>query len=223
MSEVVQHMSADDARRLTERIRITAHNYAEARDKLVALVQEAKDGNAHEALGYESWTAYLSETLGAEPMRLARDDRQDMVRVLSAEGMSTRAIASVVGVDQKTVSNDRRAQREREEFSSPAPAAPVTGLDGKTYTRPEPKEEEVKTLTRPPQTSPGRKKKDLPIVRNVVDSIGVYVIAVDAMLTYGFDDSITSEEAGVITADLSRHLSTLNKLNRQLRNRQEQS
>lgn len=140
MSEVVQHMSADDARRLTERIRITAHNYAEARDKLVRLVQEAKDGNAHDALGYESWTAYLAETLGAEPMRLARDDRQDMVRVLSAEGMSTRAIASVVGVGIGTVSRDQRAPVPSGTPEPDAPHAPVTGLDGKTYTRPEPKE-----------------------------------------------------------------------------------
>lgn len=138
MSVVVQHMGADAARRLTERIRITAHNYAEARDKLVALVQEAKDGNAHEALGYDSWTAYLAETLGAEPMRLARDDRRDMVRVLSSEGMSTRAIASVVGVSRDTVSKDRTTPGVRN--LTPAPPAPVTGLDGKTYTRPEPKE-----------------------------------------------------------------------------------
>ncbi|WP_144627577.1 hypothetical protein [Arthrobacter woluwensis] len=157
-------LSEQDARRLTERIRLTAHNYAEAKAKLIELVQEAKDGNAHLVLGYASWTAYLSEVLGDEPLRLARDDRQDMVRVLTAEGMSTRAIAPIVGTDNKTVWNDLKRGVEN---STPVPrnaavakeqGAPVkvqirsstpdsftagigaagntvTGLDGKTYTR----------------------------------------------------------------------------------------
>lgn len=164
-----QIMSERDARVLTERIRLTAHNYTEARDKLIRYVQEAKDGNAHEALGYASWTAYLAETLGEEPMRLARDERQEMVKVLSAEGMSTRAIAPIVGVSHKTVVKDGQANRQVVPRVPPAPNSdaelisgaewspeavedeprftdepghvqPVTGMDGKTYTRPEPKE-----------------------------------------------------------------------------------
>lgn len=99
-------MSERDARKLTERIRVTAHNYTEAKEKLLALVQEAKDGGAHEALGYKSWTAYLAEVLGDEPLRLARDDRQEMVKVLSAEGMSTRAIAPIVGASHMQVARD---------------------------------------------------------------------------------------------------------------------
>jgi IS30 family transposase len=63
--------------------------------------------------------------------RLARGERQEMVAMLSAEGMSTRAIAPIVGVDNKTVHNDLR----RVENSTPAP---VQGMDGKTYRRPEP-------------------------------------------------------------------------------------
>lgn len=34
------------------------------------------------------------------------DDRQELVRVLSAEGMSTRAIAPIVGASHMTVAND---------------------------------------------------------------------------------------------------------------------
>ncbi len=65
--------------------------------------------------------------------------------MLSAEGMSTRAIAPVVGADQKTVSNDLR--KPREEFSSPEQNVPrfdpdpiITGRDGKTYVRSAPVE-----------------------------------------------------------------------------------
>src|SRR5690606_19560440 len=59
-------------------------------------------------LGYASWTAYLSEGLGEEPIRLARDERREVVQLLSNEGMSTRAIAPIVGVDRKTVERDVR-------------------------------------------------------------------------------------------------------------------
>lgn len=132
-SLAVSSMTEQDAQRLTERIRLTAHNYAEARTKLQELVAEAKSGNAHLALGYASWTAYLADVLGEEPMRLARGERQEMVQMLSAEGMSTRAIAPIVGADHVTVSRD---------LGRVANATPesVKGLDGKTYTRPEPAE-----------------------------------------------------------------------------------
>lgn len=151
MSELTTAMTEREARRLTERIRITAHNYTEAKAKLLTLVQEAKDGNVHEVLGYKSWTAYLAETLGDEPMRLARDERQEMVRVLSAEGMSTRAIAPVLGVTHKTVVKDSQAIRgdvvpevppaiEKHGEAIAQPPKTITGMDGKAYTRPEPKE-----------------------------------------------------------------------------------
>lgn len=39
-------------------------------------------------------------------MRLARAERQDMVRMLSVEGMSTRAIAPIVGAGSTTVKRD---------------------------------------------------------------------------------------------------------------------
>lgn len=175
MSELVtQHLTEHQARQITERIRIVAHNYTEAKAKLIELVQQAKDGNAHEVLGYPSWTAYLAETLGDEPMRLARDERQEMVKVLSAEGMSTRAIAPIVGTSHMTVQNDRDSgvknftpapksdaellagaewspeavQPEPQFTDEPGRVQPVTGtitgMDGKQYTRPEPKEHKPK-------------------------------------------------------------------------------
>lgn len=148
MSELAtQHMSERDATQLTEKIRITAHNYADARQKLQGYVAEAKAGNAHLALGYASWTAYLADVLGEEPMRLARGERQEMVQMLSAEGMSTRAIAPIVGASQKTVARDVAT----ESFDSVEPPS-VTGVNGKTYTRPDPQPEPAapQTPKRPP-------------------------------------------------------------------------
>lgn len=161
-AEVQQPMlSVDDARRLTERIRLTAHTARESIEKLHVLVDEAKAGNAHLALGYASWTAYLSEVLGEEPLRLARDQRQELVGFLAGEGMSTRAIAPIVGVDNATVHRDLKAapvanatpDPEPQEAArsvvaaafakrdEPAEPAKVTGLDGKSYTKPAPKAE----------------------------------------------------------------------------------
>ena len=156
MTVAIQQMTEREAHKLTERIRVTAVNYRESRTKLMELVQDAKDGNAHGVLKYASWTAYLAEVLGEEPMRLARDERQDMVRALSAEGMSTRAIAPIVGANHNTVARDL-AGVSNETPTEPADPtialkptvadvrgveahaapAPITGMDGKQYTRPE--------------------------------------------------------------------------------------
>jgi hypothetical protein len=119
-------MSAAEAERLTSRLRLVAGTYAEARDELLTLVSQAKEGQAHVALGYPSWTAYIADVLGAEPLRLDRDDRQELVGVLRSEGMSTRAIAAALDVDDKTVRNDLAGA----EYSAPET---VTGTDGKTY------------------------------------------------------------------------------------------
>lgn len=96
-------------------------------------------------------------------MRLSRDERRVIVADLAEQGMSTRAIAPVVGVHHDTVARDvRSAPVVNTTPTSHTPAthtfepspwdpsvnrdtgeiktAAVTGLDGKTYQRPEPKE-----------------------------------------------------------------------------------
>lgn len=157
-------MTETEAHKVTEDIRHTAKSFTEYRARLMDAVDKAKAGNAHLALGYASWTAYLSEVLGEEPMRLARAERQDMVRMLSDEGMSTRAIAPIVGSSFKTVANDRGAGVQnytpetapanvntttgeiRSDFQSSmaqverevvAQSQAIQGMDGKTYSRPE--------------------------------------------------------------------------------------
>lgn len=126
-TNAIQILSLSEAQRLTQRIRLIASSVREGLWKLRNLVEEAKHSNVWQMLGYASWTAYLADTLGAEPMRLGRDERQELVGYLSGEGMSTRAIAPIVAVDQKTVVNDLR---RGEENSSPEMADivdPATG------------------------------------------------------------------------------------------------
>ena len=134
LNPVVQTITADEARRLTERIRLTAHSARESIEKLHALVDEAKAGNAHIALGYSSWTAYLADVMGEEPLRLARDQRQELVGFLAGEGMSTRAIAPIVGVSQSSIRDDLKQVSSNH---SPAPE-PADEFDGSDWVEPDP-------------------------------------------------------------------------------------
>lgn len=107
MSAVVKMMlSPGEAQRLTQRIKLTAGTVRDGLFKLRNLVDEARDSNAWQVLGFASWTAYLSDTLASEPMRLERSERQTLVEYLSGEGLSTRAIAPIVGASQRTVADD---------------------------------------------------------------------------------------------------------------------
>lgn len=105
MSEIIP-IEVGAARRLTERIRLVAMTVGDNITKLKTLVAEAKESEVHVALGYASWTAYLSDVLGETPLMLERDVRRELVMELTEQGMSTRAIAPIVGVDQKTVVRD---------------------------------------------------------------------------------------------------------------------
>ena len=167
-------MDVSSARRLTERIRLNVVAVRDGVEKLQALLEEAKDGNVHVALGYPSWPAYIAEVMGDEPLRLSRDDRREIVHYLTGEGMSTRAIGSALGVSAMQVSRDRDRpaagvtnvtpaydQHERHEIDEMAPTnvAPqrhktVDGLDGKTYMA-QPIRRPGPHPARPPEPTPG--------------------------------------------------------------------
>lgn len=172
MSAVVTLLSAGEAQRLTQRIKLTASTVRDGLFKLRNLVEEAKNSNVSQVLGYPSWMAYLADTLGDEPMRLGREERQELVGYLSGEGLSTRAIAPIVGVHHDTVASDIKRSApvgnptpdpevevdyatgeviEDAEIveDEPEPAAaprPILGLDGKTYSRPEPRTDRRRSL-----------------------------------------------------------------------------
>lgn len=134
-------MDVTAARRLTERIRLIAQNVSDNIAKLRELVEEARTSEAHIALGYVSWPAYLSEVFGDEPLRLERDVRQELVAELAAQGMSTRAIAPIVGVSQRTVADDVSSSAQVTVNATTGEIVETTrevvGLDGKSYTAPD--------------------------------------------------------------------------------------
>lgn len=169
-AEVVAQPDERWARRITERIRLVSTTARESLEKLQRLVEEAKAGEAHLLLGFHSWTAYLADVMGDEPLRLAREERQQLVGYLANEGMSTRAIAPIVGASRETVridlaSGDKNLPPEPQSkpgWQSPSKMlretkhddtdpdvaaedpepepAKVTGLDGKSYVRAERKQ-----------------------------------------------------------------------------------
>jgi hypothetical protein len=158
-------LSAGEAQRLTQRIKLTASSVRDGLFKLRNLVEEAKRSNVWQVLGFQSWTAYLADTLADEPMRLGRDERQELVGYLSGEGLSTRAIAPIVGASVGTVHADIAGVQNRTPAPEPEVAADpvtgeviedaviveeprkITGLDGKTYSPTTPKKPNRRALT----------------------------------------------------------------------------
>lgn len=158
-------INVDDARRLTERIRLTAHTARESIEKLHQLVDEAKAGNAHVVLGYASWTAYLSDVMGEEPLRLARDQRQELVGFLAGEGMSTPAIAQITGTSTMTAWRDRESSLS--DVKDEDRPATVTSLDGRE--RPAMKPQTVRVDTETGEVLDGKPAARMPNRRPLPD------------------------------------------------------
>lgn len=83
------------------------------------------------ALGHASWQEYLDAELGDLRVSFPREDRKRMVAqmVQPPSKMSTRAIASALGVDQKTVSNDLAELREEGVIEVPATRVGTDGVE----------------------------------------------------------------------------------------------
>jgi hypothetical protein len=97
---------AQEARRRRDRIKLLLTSMTEQTNKVAAILEEAQTNEDHLTLGYKSWTAYIAGEYTGLLAELNRAQRRVAVGELTAAGMSTRAIASVVGTSQKTVVKD---------------------------------------------------------------------------------------------------------------------
>lgn len=122
MTDIVQAPNTEEARARADRIRSGMRVLAEWQQDVIA-AYAARDWDA---LGYATWDAYIDGEYGEHRVRLPREQRREIVAGMSAAGMSTRAIGAAVGVDQKTVVNDRAATEE----NSSVPET-VLSLDGR--------------------------------------------------------------------------------------------
>jgi len=160
--EVIEPMSRVEAERITARIADKLDGIADNLEQVMPLIREALTREAWKALGYTGPTAYVSERFSGSLGRLTPDVRRPIVGELSAAGMSTRAIAPIVGTGPTQVRNDLRQVRTECAPESPAsPAspdpAPVIGMDGKTYRRPSVDRETGEVLDETPEPAKPRR------------------------------------------------------------------
>jgi hypothetical protein len=164
----VTHVDTSDAERRALKISLRLDSIADNFEAVMPMIREALELGDHLALGYRSPGEYLSTRFGNALERLPLVMRREAVRELTAAGLSTRAIAPVVGVSNFTVHADQAAVRDLtpeiepdyvtdeadlivnhetgEILDAPEPR-PITGIDGKTY-----------TSRREPVTSPPRRR-----------------------------------------------------------------
>lgn len=125
MSALPLAMNRDEAEKITSTIQTRLATIADNAEAVVRLIEQARAGDAHAVLGFASWTAYVADKFGGSLARLEKVERMPVVATLAETGMSTRAIADVVGVSKSTV--DREVSHS---------GTPAVGTDGKTYVRP---------------------------------------------------------------------------------------
>ena len=124
-AEGVTIMDAKKAQILTEEISRVAFTVTVGLQRLRTLVSQAKTGNAHIALGYPSWPAYLVATLNdgvadgiaAASGHLTLEERRELVAYLAGEGMSSRAIAELPFVQV----SDRQVRRDLDQVGHDVP------------------------------------------------------------------------------------------------------
>ena len=188
--EIVESISAEDARRLTTEAQNEFRSGVAHMARAWELVEEAVMGGGHIALGYRSPGDYLQAEFNGVLAGFNIAERRLAVRTMTGWGLSTRAIAPVVGTSREAVRRDVAALAGDTPVSpepqTPAPEegeaegaghtsesvatsatvtvdhaaaphsggtptagpvqaaerptpTPIVGIDGKTYTRPEPK------------------------------------------------------------------------------------
>jgi hypothetical protein len=92
------------------------------------MVIEAYEGRAWDALGYTSWKTLCEAEFA---LTLAIPQRREVVQELTEAGLSTRAQAEVLGVDQRTINRDQ--VRHNASVTITAEPQSVRGLDGRNY------------------------------------------------------------------------------------------
>lgn len=106
--EIVQQMTAEEASSVTTQIVVKLDAIADNLQAVMPLIRTAITRQAHVALGYASPGAYVADRFGGALSRLGADLRREVVRELTEAGLSTRAIAPVFNVSQKTIVKDRQ-------------------------------------------------------------------------------------------------------------------
>ncbi|MEU5772646.1 hypothetical protein ABZ819_04990 [Streptomyces venezuelae] len=156
MNEIVQASTAEEARTRADRIRTGMRVLAEWQTDVIT-AYAARDW---EALGYETWDAYLDGEYGEHRVRLPRDQRREIVAGMSAAGMSSRAIGAAVGTSYATVQRDIEATDTN---VSVGESRMVLSLDGRerpaVQAQPEPEVVDAEIVDESARPEPPKQKR----------------------------------------------------------------
>ena len=122
-----------DARELTDQI-------AEGLADVHSLIVQAWEGRVWEALGFETWDAWIDANFRGLQLRPPREQREEVVLSMREAGMSMRAISQATDLSYGTVN---RSARSGDPNGSPERDSNVVGLDGKSNKRPAPTAEDA--------------------------------------------------------------------------------
>ncbi len=145
----IADLTSNEAELITSRVRQWVNSFP-AED-----VARAYHGRIWVALAYSSWAEWCECELGG--LKLPTPKRREAVAELAETGMSNRAIADVIGASEPTVRRDRGAS-----FDAPDE---ITGQDGKTYPRPQPK-----PVVPQPNAAPAKPRRN-PLPRQFEDAL----------------------------------------------------
>ena len=144
-------LSEAEARELTDRIKTGLETTWQD-------VAEAYLKRAWSTLHYESWDAYALAEWGSCPLPVPREDRPEMVRSLRSREISLRAIATTLGISDRTVRRDLDQAAAANAAAAEEPIGTVVGLDGKR----QPASRREPFWRRPPEPRPPRPRSRLP-------------------------------------------------------------
>ena len=118
----------EEARRLTEDIKVKILHASEAQYDLIQAAQRAFDGHVWVALGYQEgmagWKAYCADNFTDKQIRLTGQARTDLIMGFDPNRISNRGIAALLGVSRMTV--NRAVAKEGRKAKGRA-----RGVDGK--------------------------------------------------------------------------------------------
>jgi transcriptional regulator with XRE-family HTH domain len=148
-AEIVHDLTEWEARILLDAMK---SGVAQIEQQIVAAYQ----GRAWVALHYASWDEMCDVEFEGARLRVPRETRAEQVRSLREAGMSTRSIASALGVSVGTAHADLAGVQDRT-------PAPVTGQDGKQYAATRPRSEPTEPdLTTPEAIAAAREIAEVP-------------------------------------------------------------
>lgn len=131
------------AEKLTERIGLKLETMITAKEGIEPLIAEAWHGEAHKALGYDSWEAYVQDRFGDRLAVLNRPPARFELEsyLINDLEMSESAAAATAGVSRTVIRQDQ--DRGHVVQKNKVAGRKTKGLDGKTY-GPRPTPEEMK-------------------------------------------------------------------------------